>query len=105
MVGLPFFVESLLQQIGVVLKAELARIRAHGAVAGDLVMLDVLRFGNKSGVEHIRLWILLNQLVALLDQSFHANAFLAARTHTEIATDLLEALCVLPRLLKMCAER
>src|SRR5256885_11682229 len=104
MIRLPFFIERLLEQIRVIVVAKLARVSAYGSVAGHLVMLNVLRLVDQTGVQNIRIGIFFDQFVTFLDQAFHANAFLAAWAYTEIAADLLETLRVHARFLEVSAE-
>jgi hypothetical protein len=92
LVGLAFLVECLLQQLGVLRESHLLGVRAHGAVPRYLVVLDVLRLGDQTGVQHVRVRLLLEELLRLLDEPFHADALLAARTLVEVGEDLLEPL-------------
>ena len=60
---------------------------------------------DEAGVEHVRIGVFLDQLIALLDQPFHPDALLPTRTDAELAADLLEPLDVLGGLFQMRAER
>ena len=53
-------------------------------------MLDVLRRRNQARVQNVVVWLLLDQLAALFDQTFHTHALLPARTHAQLFADLLE---------------
>src|SRR5439155_5097666 len=53
LVGLPFLVERLLQELGNLRQTEQARVCARRAVTGDLVVLDLLRGLDQAGVEHL----------------------------------------------------
>lgn len=55
----------LLQQLGV---------GADGAVAGHLVVLDPLGGGDEGRIPHLRLGVLLDRLLALLDQALDGLA-------------------------------
>src|SRR6202011_3884944 len=103
-VCLALFVERLLENLRLVFEPELTRIGTHGSVTGHLIVLDVLCRGNQAGIEDVRLRLLLDQVAALLYQSFHAHAFLAAGTDTQLLADHLEALRVLPGLAEVRLE-
>src|SRR3990170_5077730 len=94
MVGPALFVERLLQEIRLLLEAELSGVGADGSIAGDLVVLDVLSLVDQARVEDVLIRLLLDQLVSFLDQSLHAHALLPARADAEIAANALEALDV-----------
>src|SRR5688500_10924484 len=53
LVGLPFLVEGLLQDLGELLVADLLRPGADGAVARDLVVLDLLGDRDQGGVHDV----------------------------------------------------
>ena len=61
-------------------------MRTH-AVAGHLVVLDVLSRGDESGIEDFGLRALLDELGAFLEDALHAVALLAARALAELAAD------------------
>ena len=67
-------------------------------------MLDVLRLGDESGIEDLRIRILLDQLAALLDEGFHADAFLSTGADAELLANLLQPGGVLRRLLQVRAK-
>ena len=58
LVGLLFFRQRLVEELGGVLHAQLQRERLEGAVAGDLVMLHRLRRGDQAGIERFAARIL-----------------------------------------------
>ena len=66
----------------------------YGTIPRHLVVLDVLRLRDQSGIEHVLLGVFLDHLVRFLDQAFHADPLLPARTRLERLEDLLEALDV-----------
>ena len=97
-------VEGLLQDVRLVSIAEGASVGPDAAVAGHLVVLDVLRGGNEAGVEHILVRAFLDEALGLLDQPFHPLALLSLRGDAELLADALEALRMLPGLLLVSGE-
>src|SRR5437588_13084 len=105
MVCLPFFVERLLEQFGVTLESKLPGVGTNGPVTSHLVMLDALGLGDQTCVQNVGIRILLDQLTPFFDQSFHADAFLAAGADAQILADLLQPRRVLGSLSEMRAKR
>ena len=59
-------------------------------------MLHVLRLRDQTGVEHVRLRLLRDELLAFFEQSFHSVALLATRTFIQVLEDAIEALDLPP---------
>src|SRR6186997_1076667 len=64
-------------------------------------MLDVLRRGDQTGIQDVRIGILLDQVAAFLDEAFHPNALLAAWADAKLVAYLLKALVMFRCLLEM----
>src|SRR5436305_9141957 len=105
LVGLPFLVESLLEELRLILLAEDLGVGAHRAVAGHLVVLHPLGGRDQGGVHHLGVHVLLHHLLALFEQSFHALALLAAGGLADLLEDPIQALDVRLGHLQMLLER
>src|SRR3546814_11075942 len=71
------------------------------ALAGNLVVLDLLGRHDQRGVQNLRRLDLLHDLPSLFDQPLHGFARIAARADIELLKDLFQALDLRPRLLEM----
>ena len=67
-------------------------------------MLDVLRGTDESRIQHVRLGLLGEQILRLLDQPFHADALLAAGALAQLLADSFQPLHLLLRLRLVLGE-
>src|SRR6266550_8197302 len=105
MVCLPFFVERLLEQLGVALESKLPGVGTNGPVTSHLVMLDALSLRDQTCVQNVGIRTLLDKLASFFDQPFHADTFLAARADAQVLANLLQPYRVLGGLPEMRSKR
>src|SRR6476661_5428894 len=92
LVRVPFLVEGLLQDLGLLLLAEDLSPGPYRAVARHLIVLDALGGADQGGVHHVGIHVLLHHLLALLDQPLHGLALLATGGLAEHFEDAVQAL-------------
>src|SRR5439155_5324669 len=101
LVGHSFFIQSLLQQAGGLIIAEHLGVGPYGAVAGDFIVLDLLRRPDEAGIHDFGLGVFFHQLLAFFNQPFHGLALLALGALIQFLENLFEALNVAFGFLKM----
>jgi hypothetical protein len=77
LVGGAFFVERMLERVGIFVAAERGSIRSSAAVCGDLIVLDALGSRDEGRIQHVRIAIFLQDFFTLLQHAFHSFARLA----------------------------
>ncbi|SCM77066.1 hypothetical protein KL86PLE_40871 [uncultured Pleomorphomonas sp.] len=103
-IGGLFLGEGLLQELGRLLLADQFGPAAHGAVAGDLVVLDRLGGGDQAGVDGLRAGKFLEHFLAFLDDALDGRTGLAACRLADQFEHLLQALDLHLGLLTMFLE-
>src|SRR5215218_3610307 len=104
-VGFAFLVQRPLQQVGVLVVAELLCPRARGAVRRDLVMLDPLLRADDEGIDRVRVLDRRQDRLRLLDEGAHRDAAVGRRVLRSLGTLLRELLQPLDVLLRLTAMR
>src|SRR5690606_26856635 len=82
--------QGLAEQVRNLVIAESLGEGMQRAVAGDLVMLDLLRSYDEGAIEHLRILDLFHLLLGFLDQAFHGFTLLATAALVEELEDLFE---------------
>jgi len=105
LIGCTFFIKRLLEQLLILVIAELVRVCPHATIASDLVMLHALRCGNQASIYRGRLAFHFAHLVAFAEQPLHTFADWAFGIFAELLENLLKPLDVAFGLRQMLLER
>jgi hypothetical protein len=91
-VSLLFLIHRLMQDLFLIAPSENAGEGAGTPISGNLVVLGLLRRDDQTGIDHRILSTCPNQILSLLQQSFHGLAWVAGRILFGILKDPLQPL-------------
>jgi len=74
LVGIALLVQAGVQQGRGVAVAQQAGVRDHRAVPGDLAELDALRGGDQGGVTHLRVVVVMDDVLPFPAQTLHGRS-------------------------------